>query len=133
MAHSLWLDKKSNSLEPMQSKARMAMDVYWTWEKEWVREFQIHSQRFSFWHWRDILDIMYLTRGVPRFNVSIDSRGVYVLHAPTWRSWSMRMDRTWVFDHQDSSPYTIQDIDTSEWSDANDTGSDVEVNLLRDL
>jgi hypothetical protein len=43
------------------------------------------------------------------------------------------MDRTWVFDHQDSSPYTIQDIDDSELSGANDTGSDVEVNLLRDL
>ena len=56
-----------------------------------------------------------------------------MLKAPTWRTWSRRMDRTWVFDHQDSSPYTIQDIDDSELSDANDTGSDVEVNLLRDL
>ena len=131
MAHSLWLDKKSNSLEPMQSNARKAMDVYWTWEKEWVKELQIHSQRFSFWHWRDILDIMCCARGVPRFTVSIDSRGVYVLRAPTFRSLSMR-GRSYAFD-MDSSPYTIRDIDTSELSDANELGSDVEVNLLRDL
>ena len=42
-------------------------------------------------------------------------------------------DRPRVLDHQDSSPYTIQDINDSDLSDANDTGSDVEVNLLRDL
>ena len=54
-----------------------------------------------------------------------------MLHAPSFRIVSMRA-RSYAFD-MDSSPYTIQDIDTSELSDANDTGSDVEVNLLRDL
>ena len=117
----------------MACRVKMAMNVYWSWEKQWVKAMQIHSQRVTIWQWLNILDLMYHSNPVPRFSASLDSRGVYVLHAPTWRSWSMRMDRTWVFDHQDSSPYTIQDIDDSELSDANDTGSDVEVNLLRDL
>lgn len=93
---------------------------------------QIHSQRVTIWQWLTILDLMYHSNPVPRFSASLDSRGVYVLNAPSFRTWSMR-GRTSVFDHQDSSPYTIQDIDDSDLSDANDTGSDVEVNLLRDL
>jgi hypothetical protein len=113
----------------------MAMNVYWSWEKQWVKDMQIHPQRVTIWQWLNILDLFgpFLANPVPRFSASLDSRGVYVLKAPTWRTWSRRMDRTWVFDHQDSSPYTIQDIDDSELSGANDTGSDVEVNLLRDL
>ena len=95
-----------------------------------MKELQIHSQRFSFWHWRDILDLMCCARGAPTC-VRLDSRGVYVLHAPSLRNVST-LGRSYAFD-QDSSSYTIQDIDTSELSDANELGSDVEVNLLRDL
>jgi hypothetical protein len=119
----------------MECRVKMAMEVYWKWEKEWVKDMQIHAQRVTIWQWIDILDLMYHSNPVPRFTASLDSRGVYQLNAPTWKTWSMRhLDRTWAFDNEGSnSPYTIQDINDSDLSDANDTGSDVEVNLLRDL
>ena len=79
----------------MACRAKMAMNVYWSWEKQWVKDMQIHSQRVTIWQWLSILDLMYHSNPVPRFSASLDSRGVYVLRAPTWRSWSMRMDRTW--------------------------------------
>ena len=131
MAHSLQLDKKSNSPESMERRAKTAMDVYWTWEIEWVKAMQIHSQKVTIWQWLGILDAMCHSNPAPHFSVSLDSRGVYVLNAHSFRVLSGRA-RSYAFD-MDSSPYTIQDIDTSELSDANDTGSDVEVNLLRDL
>ena len=80
----------------MACRVKMAMNVYWSWEKEWVKDMQIHSQRVTIWQWLKILDLMYHSNPVPRFSASLDSRGVYVLNAPTWRTWSMRMDRTWV-------------------------------------
>ena len=125
--------KSVNDVEKME-RAKMAMDVYWTWEKEWVKAMQIHSQRVSIWQWIDILDVMHNSSPAARFSVSLDSRGVYVLHAPSFRIVSMRA-RSYAFDNfeQNSSPYTIQDIDDGSLSDANDTDSDVEVNLLRDL
>jgi hypothetical protein len=92
----------------MANKARMALDVYWKWERTWVKELQIHSQRVTIWQWLRIFDLM------------------RSLHP------SPMIARSDILD-QDSSPYAIQDIDDSESPDANDTGSDVEVNLLRDL
>ena len=112
MAHSVWYDKDSNSIETMDPCiAKMAMDIYWTWEKEWVKALQKHSQRVNIWQWQNIFDRLYQSDPAQRFTVSIDSRGVYVLNAPSFRIVSMRA-RSYAFDNysQNSSPYSIQDI-----------------------
>ena len=119
----------------MESRVKMAMDVYWNWEKEWVKAMQKHSQKVTIWQWLSILDTMYHSNPAPNFSFNLDSEGAYVLHAPSFRIVSMRA-RSYAFDNfeQNSSPYTIQDIDDGSLSGmANDTDSDVEVNLLRDL
>ena len=120
MAHSVWFDKQSNFVETMDPCiAKMAMHIYWTWEKEWVKALQVHAQRVTIWQWLKIFDRLYQSDPAPRFTVSIDSRGVYVLNAPSFRIVSMRA-RSYAFDNysQNSSPYSIQDICDSTASDS---------------
>ena len=67
----------------MESRVKMAMDVYWNWEKEWVKAMQKHSQKVTIWQWLSILDTMYHSNPAPNFSFNLDSEGAYVLHAPS--------------------------------------------------
>lgn len=117
----------------MQCHAKMAMEVYWTWEKEWVSSLQRHSQQVTIWKWLHILDRMCNSQNWPNYSVKVDSRGGYVLTAPTYRVFSMRA-RSYALDNLTStSPYTAQGLCDSALYDASVTASDTEVNLLQDI